>query len=221
MIQRGSYEFEAVLFDLYDTLVWSALPPAQDRLSMRIGVTEETLWRAFAITRPARHVGAFASAEGDMAAIVRACGVEANPDFVRELTTTYLAFLMCNGVQLYDETLPVLRKLRSCGLKTAIISNCDHWTRPVVTALALEHEVDEVFLSFEVGVKKPDAEIYRVCLERLAARPERTAFVDDQANYCDGARAVGICPYLLVRNFGCRNPHSGPYQIIDRLDNLL
>src|SRR5712692_4110795 len=111
MIRCDRYEFDAVLFDLYDTLVRSALPPNQDRLSTRIGVAEETLRRAFDLTRPTRHVGAFASAEGDMAALLRACEVEAEPDFVRELTTTHLAFLMRNGVQLYDDTLPVLQKL--------------------------------------------------------------------------------------------------------------
>lgn len=221
MIRGNRDEFDAVLFDLYDTLVWSALPPVQERLSTRIGVAEETLQRAFDITRPARHVGTFASTEGDMAAILRTCGMEADPDCVRELTATHLAFLMRTGVQLYEDALPVLRTLRSRGIKTAIISNCDQWTRPVVTTLALEQEVDAVLLSCEVGVKKPDAAIYRICLERLAVRPERAVFVDDQAHYCDGARAVGIRPYLLVRNLEHRSPNSGPYRIIDRLDELL
>jgi putative hydrolase of the HAD superfamily len=197
------------------------LPPDQDRLSTRIGVVEETLRRAFDLTRSARHVGTFASAEGDMAAVLRACGVEPDPDFVRDLTTTHLAFLMRNGVQLHNDTLPVLHKLRACGIKTAIISNCDHWTRSVVTALTLEHEVDEVILSFEVGVKKPEAEIYRVSLDRLAVRPEQAVFVDDQSTYCEGARAVGIRPYLLVRNLGHDDPNSSPYHIIKRLDELL
>src|SRR5919108_1803260 len=221
MIRHDRYEFDAVLFDLYGTLVRSELPPHQDRLSTRIGVAEETLLRAFDITRSPRDVGTFASAEGDMAAILRTCEVEADPDFVRELTTAHLAFLMHTGVQLYDDTLPVLQKLRSCGIKTAIISNCDHWTRPVLTALALEREVDEVILSFEVGVKKPEAEIYRISLDRLAVPPERAVFVDDQCNYCDGAKAVGIRPHLIVRNLGHPNPNSGQYQIIERLADLL
>lgn len=214
-------KFEAVLFDLYDTLVWTVLPPDQERLSTRIGVAEETLLRAFDLTRPARHVGVFESAEGDMAAILRACGVEPDPDFVRDLTTNHLAFLMRNGVQLYDDTLPMLRKLQSCGIKTAIISNCDHWTRPVLTALLLEQEVDEVILSFEVGVKKPEAGIYRISLDRLAVRPEQAVFVDDQTDYCDGARAVGIRPHLIVRSLGRGDPNSGPYPSINRLDELL
>jgi putative hydrolase of the HAD superfamily len=90
------------------------------------------------------------------------------------------------------------------------MSNCDHWTRPVVTALTLEHEVDEVILSFEVGVKKPDAAIYRVSLDRLAVPSERAVFVDDQADYCDGARAVGIRPYLIVRHPSRGDSKSGP-----------
>jgi len=214
-------EFDAVLFDLYDTLVWTVLPPEQDCLSTRIGVAEETLLQAFAVTRSARNVGAFASAEGDMAAVMRACGVVPEPDFVRDLTTTHLDFLMRTGVQLYDDTLPVLRKLRSRGIKTAIISNCDHWTRPLLTALTLEQEVDEVILSFEVGVKKPEAGIYRLGLDRLGVRPDRAVFVDDQSDYCNGARTVGIRPYFLVRDLGRGDLNSDPYPIIERLDELL
>jgi putative hydrolase of the HAD superfamily len=221
MIGRDRYEFDAVLFDLYDTLVWSDLPPHQDRLSTRIGVTEETLRRAFDATGPSRHVGAFGSAEGDMAAILRACGVDAGSNFIRDLTLNHLAFLMRNGVQLYDDTLPVLRKLRSCGIKTAIISNCDHWTRSVFTALPLEQEVDEIILSFEVGLKKPDAEIYRLSLNRLGVQPERAVFVDDQSEYCEGARALGIRPHLIIRNLESSNPDDGRCQIIHRLDELL
>jgi putative hydrolase of the HAD superfamily len=67
----------------------------------------------------------------------------------------------------------VLRELWSRGIKTAIISNCDHWTRPVLAALTLEREVDAVILSFAVGVKKPEAEIYRAALDCLAVPPDQ------------------------------------------------
>jgi putative hydrolase of the HAD superfamily len=104
-----------------------------------------------------------------------------------------------NGVHLWDDSIPTLRGLRARGLRTAIVSNCDHWTRPIVDELGLEREADAIVLSFEVGVAKPDAGIYRAALDALGARPEEAVFVDDQAAYCEGAEALGIRSFLIVR----------------------
>ena len=105
-----------------------------------------------------------------------------------------------NGVHLWEDSLPTLRELRARGLRTAIVSNCDHSTRPIVDELGLEREADAVVLSFEVGVAKPDAGIYQAALDALGARPEEAVFVDDQAAYCDGAEAIGIRSFLILRD---------------------
>ena len=105
-----------------------------------------------------------------------------------------------NGVHLWEDSLPTLRALRARGLRTAIVSNCDHSTRPIVDELGLEQEADAVLLSFEVGVAKPDAGIYRAALDALDARPEQAVFVDDQAWYCEGAEAIGIRSFVIVRD---------------------
>jgi putative hydrolase of the HAD superfamily len=81
-----------------------------------------------------------------------------------------------------------------------VVSNCDHATRPIVDELGLADEADAVLLSFEVGVAKPDAGIYRAALDALGAQPEGSVFVDDQAGYCDGAEALGIRSILILRD---------------------
>ena len=84
------------------------------------------------------------------------------------------------------------RRSASRGVKTALVSNCSHSTRPVVERLGLEEVFDRVVLSFEVRAMKPDPAIYRAALEQLGGvPPERAVFVDDQPPYCDGATAVG------------------------------
>lgn len=196
------------------------MPPDDQRLSTRLGISDAVLLRAFDVTRPARSIGAFGSAEGDMAAVVRACGLDPDPERVRELTATHLAFLVRRGVQWYDDALPSLDALRSRGIKTAIISNCDHWTRPVATAMGLAKKVDTVVLSFEVGLRKPDAAIYRLALERLGVAPKRALFVDDLAEYCAGAAAIGIQVCCIAR--GAVPSHSeGTHPIIRSLADLL
>jgi HAD superfamily hydrolase (TIGR01509 family) len=191
-------EVRAVLLDLYDTLAWTEWPRMRAELEERLGLERKELLRAFDRSRPERSRGTFGSAEGDVAAILEALGVPSEPELVRELTERTTAFLQ-TGVHLWEDSVPVMRELRRRGLPIAIVSNCDHSTRPVLERLGLDDEVDAVILSFEIGAAKPSPEIYRVALERLDVEPGHALFVDDQAAYCDGAAALGIQTALIVR----------------------
>jgi putative hydrolase of the HAD superfamily len=190
---------DAVVFDLYDTLAWTEWPMLRERLAETIGVTPRDVMRGFVKTRERRGVGIFGSPEGDLAAVLRAAGGEPTDDELRELTTLEMRALTNGGVHLYEDSLPVLRQLRRRGIRTAVVSNCDHWTRPVVDALRLEYEADAVVLSFEVRVMKPDAEIYRIALDRIGADPATTTFVDDQPAYLEGGAALGMRTFQIVR----------------------
>jgi HAD superfamily hydrolase (TIGR01509 family) len=189
---------DAVLIDLYDTFVWTEWPAFRELMCTHLSVEPAALMSALDRTRPARSVGAFPSAEADMAAVLTELGVD-DPAVVRELADMERAFFSEERVHLFDDSLPVVRTLREDGVRAALVSNCSHSTRPTVERLALDREFDAVILSFEVGAKKPQPEIYRAALEALGARPQTSVFVDDQARYCDGARDLDIDTRLIVR----------------------
>ena len=193
-------EVRAVLVDLYDTLVWTNWPTMRAELEERFGIGEEELLRAFTTTREARSIGAYGSAEGDLAAVLDAAGVEADADLVHELNEARARALAEDGVHLWDDSIPCLRELRGRGIRTAVVSNCDHATRPIVDDLGLAREVDAIVLSFEVGAAKPDPGIYRAALDEVEARPAEAVFVDDQAWYCRGAESLGIRSFLIRRD---------------------
>ena len=190
---------KAVLLDLYDTLVWTDWPVLRERIEERAAVSGRALLDGFEETRVGRSIGTYGSMEGDLAEVLRAAGLERDDALVKELAGTIATFLR-TGVHLWDDSIPTLRDLRAKGLRTAVVSNCDHGTRPVVERLGLTEEADAVVLSFEAGVAKPDAGIYRRALEELGASPDESVFVDDQLVYCEGAEAVGIRPFLIVRD---------------------
>ena len=188
----------ALLVDLYDTIVWTDWPALSAHMTGQLGVDAPTLWRAFEATRQARGTGQHGSAGGDLAALLRACDVGVDDAGLARVTEQTLAFMQAH-VRLYDDVLPVLRRLRAHGTRVAVVSNCDHATRPVVDALGLGREVDALVLSCEVGSLKPDPAIFRQALERLAASPADSVFVDDQPGYLDGAAALGLRTYRMVR----------------------
>jgi putative hydrolase of the HAD superfamily len=190
--------YDAVLLDLYDTLVWSDWYSWQGRVADHLGVTHEAIGRAFSQTRPARSVGATPDTEADLVAVLEAADIEPAPALIADLLE--MEREMADSVRLYDDSLEVVRALRADGVPTALVSNCSHNTRPIVDRLGLEREFDAVVLSFEVGAMKPDPAIYREALARLGdPAPGRSVFVDDQVRYCDGAAAVGLQTLLILR----------------------
>jgi putative hydrolase of the HAD superfamily len=203
---------DAVLLDLYDTVARTQWGQLSDRVAAALGVEKRQLFSAYDLTRSARAVGAYGSPEGDMTAIVRATGIDPSPGLIRELLSMEREFSE-TGIELWDDSLPVVRALRQRGVKTALISNCSHSTRRIVDRLGIEMEFDAILLSFEVGLRKPDPEIYREALRRVDVSPVDAIFVDDQPAYCDGAAALGIGTFLIVRR--TEEPPTGPDAGVD------
>ena len=217
--KSGAYQ--AVLIDLYSTLVWSNWSRWNDTLADRLGVSPQELGRAFDDTRHARSVGAYPHPEGDLEAVIRALGIDPTPELVggiRELEEREIL----QDIHLYEDSLPTVRELRARGIATALVSNCSNNTRAVVERLGLPAEFDELILSFEVGSRKPEPQIYQIALDRLGVtQPARALFVDDQPDYCEGAAAVGIKTVLIVRPGSLPPQEAGELTLISELSELL
>ena len=54
------------------------------------------------------------------------------------------------------------------------------------------------FVSAEFGARKPDPEVYRLCVSRLGVEPGAALFVDDSADNVKGAQAAGLDAYHTV-----------------------
>ncbi|MBL8158874.1 HAD-IA family hydrolase [Candidatus Saccharibacteria bacterium] len=51
---------------------------------------------------------------------------------------------------------------------------------------------DDFVLSYQHGIRKPDAKIFQLAAQRLGVGPAECVFVDDVIAYCDGARSLGM-----------------------------
>ncbi len=51
---------------------------------------------------------------------------------------------------------------------------------------------DAAVLSGDVGMAKPEAAFYRLIAHKLSVDPSACIMIDDRAEYCDGARRVGM-----------------------------
>ena len=90
---------------------------------------------------------------------------------------------------------PLVQSLRDLRprYKTAILSNAYSTGRWAITEkFGLRDIVDELIISAEEGIAKPDARLYRIAAARLNVQPAEVVFVDDVLANVEGARAVGM-----------------------------
>ncbi len=85
------------------------------------------------------------------------------------------------------------QKLKAAGLKTGILSNMgDSVLECVLAEFAWVQGFDVLVWSFQLGIAKPDPDIYRYVLEKLGTRAEETLFIDDKLVNVEAARALGM-----------------------------
>jgi epoxide hydrolase-like predicted phosphatase len=113
------------------------------------------------------------------------------------------------GMRPEEGMIEALRRARAAGLKTGLISNS--WGRGRYDRDSFAELFDGVVISGEVGLYKPQPEIFRLGAERVGLQPAECVFVDDLRENCEGAEAVGMTAVL----------HRGAESSLERLEELL
>jgi putative hydrolase of the HAD superfamily len=92
---------------------------------------------------------------------------------------------------LEDEMLDLIRQVRASGLRTSLLSNSwgarDGYPRHLFGDL-----FDDVVISAEVGMRKPEERIFRLAVGRLDLSPQECVFVDDVEGNILAAQALGF-----------------------------
>ncbi|KWX02312.1 HAD family phosphatase [Carbonactinospora thermoautotrophica] len=83
----------------------------------------------------------------------------------------------------------VVRHVHQSGIKTALLSNS--WGNEYPRE-GWEEMFDAVVISGEVGMRKPEPDIYRYAADQIGCRPEECVFVDDLRHNVRGAVEVGM-----------------------------
>jgi epoxide hydrolase-like predicted phosphatase len=104
---------------------------------------------------------------------------------------------MFSFLSIDDGMVAAVRRLHDRGVHTALLSNTwgvEHAMREEILEL-----FDTIVLSGEVGLRKPNPEIYAVALARLGLRGAECAFVDDFEINVVAAKRAGLRAILHVR----------------------
>jgi epoxide hydrolase-like predicted phosphatase len=88
------------------------------------------------------------------------------------------------------------RQLRS-HIKVGLLSNAWSGMRDWIVKRKFADAFDNMTISAEVGVMKPDVRIYLLALEKLGVAASESVFLDDFPENVEGARAVGMNAILF------------------------
>ena len=102
-------------------------------------------------------------------------------------------------VEIPDEKKRRLLDLRARGHRVFLLSNTNsiHWDYCVEQLFPYKNYgvadyFERIFLSQEMHLQKPDAEIFNEVLRQTGIRAEDSIFIDDLPENCEAARSVGI-----------------------------
>ncbi len=176
----------AIIFDFGGVLLRTEDPYPRQQLAARLGLPKEKLYHQIFESESARlaTIGKV-SAEAHWEAVRLALGIGET-----EFQAARAAFWA--GDRLDEELIETLRSMRS-RYKTALLSNAwDDLRRVILHNWDISDAFDEMIISAEVGIAKPDHRIFQITVARLGVLPEEAIFVDDFIENIESARAFGL-----------------------------
>ncbi len=176
----------AVIFDLGGVLVRTENRAPRTQLAERLGLSYDEL-SALVFDSQSSHQamkGEITTAE-HWEAIRKTLGVSK-----KELPQVPLEFW--GGDALDEDLINYLRDLRP-HYKTALLSNAWDDLRQMIEEIwKIADAFDQILISAEVGLVKPDRLIYERIIADLGVKPAEAVFVDDFPQNVEAAKAAGL-----------------------------
>lgn len=175
----------AVFFDLGGVIVRTEYQAPRERLAERLNMTYEDINQFVFETETSRKASlGQLTTEEHWASVVHRLGRPASE--TQAIREEFFA-----GDVIDRGLLDFIRSLRPRH-KTGIISNAWPDLRDYIVKSKFDDAFDTLVISAEVGVMKPEAEIYKIALDQLQVKANEAVFVDDVPANITAARGLGM-----------------------------
>ncbi len=185
---------KAVLFDLFETLVTESLtqPPGVSSLAPEFECERESFKSRWKALRPAVTVGQVSFRQA-LEAIATTLGRHADDATLERLCDERRRIKAEPFALVEHQVLMMVDSLRSRNLRLGVISNCFAEDVAAWPHCSLASRFDCAVFSFEVGLAKPDPDIYMAAIRRLGVDASETWFIGDGgSDELSGAERAGL-----------------------------
>lgn len=177
---------EASIFDMGGVLIKSPRTAVGDHLQRELGIDQETvdaIWK-------------------DLIPLLGSGKID-EEEFWKRIANQYKIRPVAVGENLLgkpfieslennDDLLEYIRGLGQKGIKLAVLSNTIEPHAKPVRESGIFNPFDYVFLSHEVGLRKPDPGIYEHAIEIMGIDPAKAVYVDDDPENVEAAKKLGM-----------------------------
>lgn len=101
--------------------------------------------------------------------------------------------------RLYQPVIEMVNGLKQQGVLTAVLSNTIAPHNRILRSYGWYDSFDRVFLSYEIGLRKPAIEAYKYVLEKIRMPGKECIYVDDLEENLEPAKKLGIKIILAVK----------------------
>jgi putative hydrolase of the HAD superfamily len=207
-------KYQAIIFDLFGTLVDNYSVEEYKKYLIKMATTLEVPAEAFSglwkDTIYERGVGIFKTTEDSIRYICNKLNALVSDERIRK----------CNEIRMENTrkqltpkngAIDILKRLRGLSYKIGLITNCSADVPFLWKTTEFSELFDSTIFSASIGLKKPDAQIYKIACEQLEVKPnECLYFGDGDSNELEGAFQYGMTAVMI------RDPNEiDPYRIVE------
>lgn len=185
---------KAVIFDLFETLIteWGHKKYTKSEMCSDLGIEKEEFDPYWEEKEQERYLGNIDFVES-IRYVCEKCGKQIDDSTLAMITDKRIVTKSSCFEYVDPDVFQLLSNLRTMGLQLAIVSNCSSEEVKVIKQSKIYQYFDQVVLSYEVGLQKPDIRIYKKAANMLGVALEECIFVGDGgSNELEGARMAGI-----------------------------
>ncbi len=128
-------------------------------------------------------------------------GVKLKKKAVREAARTF-RLLSLEKLEVYPYVTKVLKKLKDDGKKIYLLSNAQAcFTNNELVGLGLYDYFDEIYISSDMGVKKPSKDAFKEVIQENKLDKKKTVMIgNDYSTDIEGANRIGIDSIMIKTN---------------------
>ena len=194
-------KIKAVIFDLFGTLIDSfnsqEYKQILSEMASALSLPEDSFYDLWTGSFNQRALGVFKTIEESFEFISNQLNKPVNVEGIEKAVQIRLNYSKMTLVPRND-AITTITQLKSLGFKIGLISDCTYEIPLIWDKTSFSQHFDSVIFSCNVGIKKPDPEIYHLACRNLKVKPKNCLYIGDgSSRELSGALRVGMFPILI------------------------
>jgi putative hydrolase of the HAD superfamily len=200
MSSHQQMKFEAVIFDLFGTLVddfGSSVGQMHHEMAAALAVPYEQFMALWGQTAKMRIIGAFETVEANIKYVCDTINVNPTTEQLEKAVEIRMKYIR-QALRPRPEAISTASELKNKGYKIGLLSNCSIEIPILWQETAFANLFNATVFSSRERLKKPDTRIFDLACERLGTMPASCLYIADGEDYeLKAAASVGLHPVLI------------------------